>query len=466
MMVFFVYGLEIANEFLRVKIDGETARFVIYTTAGDPELKTDDNKKLLFEATPPTSYTTIRIDGRNYKFGDRIGVYVKEPYISEDGSSLICEWKIKRIRVTQILSFVTGPTTGRLDSVKISYTVVNEDASSHKVGVRILLDTLLGKNDGAPFTIPGIGPLKKERMFQGENVPDIWYAFDNLSKPTVRSQGSLKLGEVTPPDRVIFANWRRLYDRPWDYKVKDKTFHGDVSLPVLSFVPVPFVKGGLDTAVAVYWDEREIEPGQSVSFSTLYGLYGATITKGTLFNLSLGGPAEANGPFQIMLDLENANAKFPAQDVKVTVVLPPELSIAEGEKTITIDTLQPSERRQFTWKLNPSAAAVGKTLVYKVKVKGKAKLPGGEVSDEAEASRKVKITGAAIDLSWLRKIVAESKNEVQQLDSLIDRLERIIKNGEFYSKEDEKSDMSFLDGRENQFNQLKSELDEKSSSLP
>ena len=47
----------------------------------------------------------------------------------------------------------------------------NEGKVERKIGLRLLLDTLLGKSDGAPFIIPGIGELKYEQEFKKHQLP-------------------------------------------------------------------------------------------------------------------------------------------------------------------------------------------------------------------------------------------------------------------------------------------------------
>ena len=36
----------------------------------------------------------------------------------------------------------------------VRYQIENKDTQNHKVGLRFLLDTYIGANDGVPFTIP------------------------------------------------------------------------------------------------------------------------------------------------------------------------------------------------------------------------------------------------------------------------------------------------------------------------
>src|SRR5690606_38818179 len=94
------------------------------------------------------------------------------------------------IVVTQILSFAAGFTTGQMDTARIEYVVTNEGSRARSVGLRIMLDTMLGANDGAPFQVSGEA-LISDMAFRGAAIPDYFQAFDSLADPQVVSQGTL-----------------------------------------------------------------------------------------------------------------------------------------------------------------------------------------------------------------------------------------------------------------------------------
>ena len=52
-----------------------------------------------------------------------------------------------------------GEQSRRLDTCLVRYVIENTDVRSHRVGLRFMLDTFIGANDGVPFTIPGVGLL-------------------------------------------------------------------------------------------------------------------------------------------------------------------------------------------------------------------------------------------------------------------------------------------------------------------
>ncbi|MGI6559224.1 MAG: hypothetical protein ACOX20_09935 [Limnochordia bacterium] len=79
--------------------------------------------------------------------------------------------------------------------------------------MRVVLDTMLGANDGAPFRVEEAEVLT-DRLYRAAQMPAFWQAFDSLSDPRVMAQGTLKGGDVTVPDLAFFTNWGSLADSP------------------------------------------------------------------------------------------------------------------------------------------------------------------------------------------------------------------------------------------------------------
>src|SRR5439155_21653254 len=59
----------------------------------------------------------------------------------------------------EALEIAPGVFKRLLDTCLVRYTLKNRDSKTRKVGLRVLLDTLIGANDGCPFTTPGTGKL-------------------------------------------------------------------------------------------------------------------------------------------------------------------------------------------------------------------------------------------------------------------------------------------------------------------
>ncbi len=350
-------NLEIRNQYIRVFVnatDDGTGRFAVDSTGGDPLNPADDDKPLVYgRPTPWTSYTTIRVDGMDYVFGGRTerragkggdyGVRVLGP--QRAGGSIVAVWRFGDIEVSQVLSMVRSTTTGLHDTAKITYIVTNQGSSPRNVGLRIMLDTMLGANDGAPFRAKDRAILS-DTVFGSREMPHFWQAFDSLSSPSVTSQGTLASVEVTAPDRVLFTNWGSLADGVWD----------------ADFVPGrDFIRAGeyeLDSAIALYWDPAPLAPGDSRECTTLYGMGGISIAPGVL-SIGVTSPAEVTtgkdrpATFPIVAYVENSGPTV-ALDVRVTLELPGGLSLVPGERPAhTLGDLQPGETAQVAWEVAP-----------------------------------------------------------------------------------------------------------------
>src|SRR5207253_362165 len=85
------------------------------------------------------------------------------------------------------------------------------DSEAHRVGLRFLLDTYIGTNDGVPFLLPGAQSLcDTDHAFDSPaEVPDFIQALErpNLVKPGTIAHVQLRLGGLEPPDRVTLGAW-------------------------------------------------------------------------------------------------------------------------------------------------------------------------------------------------------------------------------------------------------------------
>lgn len=151
-------NLRLGNDYIVIVVNKDEngqGRFAIETTGGAPFQPADDNKPLVYGRPKPwTSYTSIWLNGDYYVFGGetgrragatgKYGTVVQEPYVEKD--SVITTGNINDILlVDQVLTIVKSSTTGLYDSVQIKYRIENISDKPQKIGLRIVLDTMLGK---------------------------------------------------------------------------------------------------------------------------------------------------------------------------------------------------------------------------------------------------------------------------------------------------------------------------------
>lgn len=358
----------IENEFIKVVVNKgpqETGRFAIDTTGGDPRLAASKNQQLIYGGkTPWTSITTIRIDDATFVFGGKTerrsglnanyGEPISQPTV--EGNVISTSYRYGDIVVTQELGFARGMMSRMLDSAMISYRFSNEGKVPHRVGLRILLDTKLGANDGAPFRCSSMNEAVTSPVsFTNTQVPAYWQAFDDLDNPNVVAQCTLRdpnNGQLTPPDQITFADWGTLADEVWE-----PTLNRDQG----------FVRKGEDeedTATALYWNPESIDPGKSLSRATAYGIGYVHIEPGKL-RVGASVPSdttyeyERTQPFDIMGYVSNAG-DFDGANVKLTIKLPEGISLVPGVKAaVTAETLKTKGILQGSWTVIANGKAGG-----------------------------------------------------------------------------------------------------------
>ena len=354
----------ISNEFISLRVnagDYDTGRISVDTTGGDIGREGDNDKPLIYgRPLPWTSYTTVRIDGQDYIFGGptkrrsgksgTAGVMAGLPRVQ--GRTLSTTCRFGPVEVTQRLGFARSLTTRMEDTAEITYQISNLDGKPHTVGIRVLLDTMLGDNDGAPFRV-GDRALTGAAWLHGAEIPDYWLAFDSLSDPRVMAQGTLRGSHAVAPDRICFTDWGTAADELWDINIVPGT---------------PFVRKDeeeLDSAVALFWDPAGIDAGASHTVTTYYGLGGVDIQPGRL-TLGITAPAEVQSgkdrqtAVTIIGYLENSGG-FEARDVKAVLNLPEGLVFADGDRAErVIGNMATGEVRQMVWMVQPSGVSGGK----------------------------------------------------------------------------------------------------------
>lgn len=390
------FDLAIRNDYIAIIVNGSeenTGRFALETTGGDPTRPDDDRQPLLYQQGgrgPRTSYTTFQVDGVNYVFGgptrDRAGFQgtygemVQRPTIvvAEDGDeTIVAAWQLGPVLVTQELGFARSSTTGLFDTAAISYTVTNPTDEPHRVGVRIVLDTMLGQNDGAPFRM-GEQAIVTDTVFQQSDLPDFWQAFDSLTEPRVIGQGTFRGPGITPPDRVYLTNWGAVADGIWDFSFepgRDFTRLGEFDL---------------DSAMALFWDPVEIGPGESRRYVTHYGLGGISIVRGSL-SLGITSPASIDAgrerSFPVIVYVQNTG-EGDALDVAVRICVVPGLALPGSQmcETRRLGDLPVGREAQVRWEVFLDGA-VGGTLEYTVEATAE------NLPDPVLVSRQIEVLG-------------------------------------------------------------------------
>lgn len=364
--------LSVQNEFIKLIVNQtsqDMGRFAVETTGGDPENPNDNNQPLIYgRPVPWTSYTTILVDNAPYIFGGeskkllrRIGKNVTFGSVlsqTQDGSSITTVSNCGPVQAIQRLGFLRNPSTKIKDTALITYEIKNEDSVPHTIGIRIMMDTKLGSNDGAPFRIGNYG-ITSEVKFNKSDLQDYWQTFDSLVAPNVIAQGTLFLPQngITPPDDLALVNWGTLVDNPWSFDYEKSR---------------PFIRAGEeenDTALAMYWYPVTIRPGESRIVRTAYGLGGVSLSAGEL-SVGLTSPSEIYMESQqelLLVGYVSNSGRIDAKNVEIEFQIPRDFEIIKGKRKTILPTLKAKETLQIPIRiaLSDQAESGKKAITFK-----------------------------------------------------------------------------------------------------
>jgi hypothetical protein len=352
-------------------------------------------RRLTFEEHGLTNNTCVRLDGNEWLFGERPfrrgdgrvphdwpGRWKARDVALPSGRGRQSVWvyDAQDVEVAQTVEIVRGPQSGLLDTCLVRYRLANHDRRPHRVGLRFLLDTYIGGNDGAPFLIPGRSQLCSTSMAfrRPAEVPDFIQALEkeDLTHPGTIAHLQLRPGGgLEAPGRVTLGAWPnpRLAGRDPRCE-QEKTLWDVPVLPIRSLTPA-------DSAVAIYWDERDLPPGGAREVGFTYGLGSVSSGEGGgKLAVTLGGAFAPRGEFTVTAYVSN-----PVPGQKVTLSLPPDFELLEGTDQQAVPPLPAgaaSRNSPVTWRVRAgtregtytikvqSSTGVSQTQEVRIKVKG------------------------------------------------------------------------------------------------
>ena len=317
-------------------------------------------KKLTYERNGFTNSTMVSVNGARAEFGGAQGVWLRKnlpldnvaptPGAVQPSHST---WAWNGITIHQILEVVPGQaatTDGvsrrQLDTVLVRWIMQNNAGSARTAGMRLQLDTLIGGNDGVPFTVPGrTGLVSTSADFPvARDVPDFIQALErsSLRDPGTVAHLTIKPGGgIEPASRVSLTHW------PGD------GFGGRT--PVWDVAVAPMRS---DSAIVLYWPEKMLKQGDARLIGFAYGLGSVSITD--KLGVTLGGSFEPGENFTVSAYVENPIA---GQTLKLE--LPDGLRRQEGAETQNVASPAAGGRNTsiVTWKVR-----VERTGEFRLKV--------------------------------------------------------------------------------------------------
>jgi hypothetical protein len=278
------------------------------------------NKRITFSADGGTSNTRIKVNGVDGEYGEPSGRWeVRGQNLPDDPprnarNRTLSVLAVGNLRISQLIEVVPnkqpvmvgGVPKRVLDTVLVRYQIENKDKRAHSVGLRVHVDTLIGSNDGVPFTVPGqAGLVNTFADFRTrKQVPEFIQALEvpNLQNPGTVANMTLKLGGgLEPPARVSLTHWPG-GGAGWE-------------------VPVRHMQN--DSAVIIYWNPRSIKPGQKRQFGYAYGLGRVDAGEGRgQLGITVGGEFDPGKVFTVVAQVHN-----PVPNQSLTLDVPKGLEV-------------------------------------------------------------------------------------------------------------------------------------------
>lgn len=300
----------------------------------------DQPKRLTFDSHGGGDNIIVKLDELEFFFGQH------DPRNRPNKSRNLPKGKINTktftesdVVVEQRVELVRGPT-GNYDTCLVLFTINNNAKVAHEVGLRAMMDTYIGANDGVPFTIPGHkGFLDTMKEFSEKEIPDY---IEVIEKPdTPDDLGTIvRMGLKLPGLDLEPIQQMRICLYPgsqtkwiWDMEPMNKN---------------PMRK---DSCVALYWNVVKMNPGDKRTMGYTYGLSELSINVGES-PIALSAPASVKPDEEFVLTAYIWNAK-PGQKIKLE--LPEGLELGKDEvEEKRVD--EAGNRVQVSWRVKAGKA--------------------------------------------------------------------------------------------------------------
>ena len=339
---------------------------VIKDAYGDPV-----TKRLTFAADGQTNSTLVQIDSRFLEFGGHEGLWAQQDHKFPNGSRSTWALRNGSVSISQVLKLVLsdqpvavapGVRQRILDTCLIRYEIKNIDTKDHYVGLRMVMDTMIGSNDGVPFAVPTMrGLVDTCRDFYGDDVPDFIQALEepDLKNPGTIAHMTLRTADLEPPSRVSLTLWPGYVpfaNKKWEVPLE----------PIRQTKNLRFPNGQMrqeklsDSCVVLYWQTELMKPGEKRIVGFAYGL-GRLSSSDPTGKLALTW----NGDFEVGKEFSvTAYVKDVVQSQTLTLDLPAGLECVGGQETVLVPLpagAKTGDTSVITWKIKASQA--GKHLV-------------------------------------------------------------------------------------------------------
>jgi hypothetical protein len=247
------FGLELKEGRMRLALHENTGRFSLFYLS---DISENVYTPLFLDQDPRTTFLSILADNRVSVMGDAVGF---RQSVAETADGAEFQWESSSLRVTQEFSFLASSGASLADGIKITVTVENISESHMNIGIAQLFDTYLGEEEGLHFTTDALQDVSGETVIESV-MPEYW-----LSPSTEGDwkgfQGMVRGVGLSVPDRLVFANWKRLSDNPWSLVPNTRR----------NFNLLPYSIN--DSAVCYFFDPDRVPKNTKLEITLAVGAY-------------------------------------------------------------------------------------------------------------------------------------------------------------------------------------------------
>ncbi|MBN2551413.1 MAG: hypothetical protein JXB06_01530 [Spirochaetales bacterium] len=200
---------------------------------------------LFVDQDPRTSGVSLVVDNRIYKLGSS-AEFTESVEYSADPATARFRWTSRSLEVVQEFTPVSSSPQAQPEGVRMSIRISNRSRNRQSVGLRLCLDTYLGEENLSHFSSDRHQEIRSELTVEADEMIRYWVSPSADAPQAVGLLCMTSGSDITPPDRIVFANWKRLNEASWYYETSSSR----------NFNLMPYSIN--DSAVCMYYDPVSI----------------------------------------------------------------------------------------------------------------------------------------------------------------------------------------------------------------
>lgn len=212
---------------------------------------------LLTTEDPRTSVLSLVVGNRIFRLGES-SEFRESSEKTGKGARFL--WTSSQLTVTEEFSFLASKGSPLANGIRIDLSIRNNTEQDLDVGARYLWDTWLGEK-GTHFRTDTTAEISKELSLTRTDKATFWVSPLPGDPEQVGLQRMLAGEGISAPDKVVFANWKRLNDASWAFETS----------AARNFNLMPYSVN--DSAVCEYFDPQTIAKGMERKITIVMGCY-------------------------------------------------------------------------------------------------------------------------------------------------------------------------------------------------